>query len=229
MPAARAALLPIALLLAACASAPASSPVVARESSLPEYARPRAETLRPEDYASTDVTRYRRLTREDFRGSEPPVHIGANARSMGAYTCANIVPEGDPRVSFAMRADGTRVARLGSATFHAEMDRACSWWNPEARLDAAYILEHEQIHFALAEIAARRLTLRTREVEVVARDPRSATAEIQRAYDSLAREASRELVRESTRFDEETSFRVAPEAQRRWLRYVEQQLAELSP
>ena len=220
-----AALLLLALPSTACATPPEPGP----SSSLPEYARPRAESLRPDEYEASDVTRYRTVTREDFRASEPPVAIGADARKMGAFTCANIVPDGDPQVSFGQRADGTRIARLERAGFHAVMDRGCSWWNEEARLDPAYMLEHEQIHFALTEIHARRLSARMRDVEVVARDPQSAAAEIQGVYDRLARETSEALVRDSTRFDEETSFRFAPEAQRRWLRTVEQELVELAP
>jgi len=213
------------LFLLACASPPAPSP----GSSLPDYARPRAQTLRPEDYRATDVTRYRSVTRDDFRASRPPVELGANARNMGAFTCVNVVPDGDPNVRFSLRGDGSQVARLDRASFHAEMDRSCSWWNEQGRLDPAYVLEHEQIHFALTEIEARKLTARIREVELVARDPQSATAEIQRIYDRLAREASEALVRDNTRFDEETSFRFAPDVQQRWLTTVEQELAELTP
>ena len=185
--------------------------------------------MRLEEYAATDVTRYRDLTRSDFRAAKPPAHIGANAKHLGAYTCTNIVPDGDPNVAYAQQPDGTITARLTSATFHAEMDRGCSWWNERSRLDSAYILEHEQIHFALTEIHARRLTRRMRGVEVTARGPQAATVEIQRIYDRLAQESSQELVRDSTRFDQETSFRVAPEDQRRWLRTVGQELAELGP
>jgi hypothetical protein len=218
-------LLLTALLLPSCASPPTPS----APSSLPEYARPQAETLRPDQYTATDVTRYRAVSREDFRAERPPVAIGDNARNMGAFTCANIVPEGDPQVSLTTRSDGARVARVERAHFHAEMDRGCSWWNDAARRDPTYILEHEQIHFALTEIQARRLTEQLRALEVVVRDPRRASARIQREYDRLARESSEALVRESTRFDEETSFRFAPDAQRRWLRYVEQELAATAP
>jgi hypothetical protein len=38
------------------------------------------------------------------------------------------------------------------------MNRDCSWWNEKATMDAAYVLEHEQIHFALTELGARSLS-----------------------------------------------------------------------
>ncbi len=185
--------------------------------------------MRPEDYVATDVIRYRPVTRADFRASQPPARIAANAARMGAYTCVLILPVGDPRVKVQPQPDGSLVALLDSVRFRAEMDRSCSWWNDQTRLDPRYVLEHEQIHFALAEIQARRLTAEIRSIEIVERDPRRANQEIQRAFDRTAREATEALVRENTRFDEETSFRFVPTVQKRWLREVEQQLAELPP
>lgn len=217
-----ASLLPLSLLLACASATPPSAP-----SSLPDYARPRAQTMRRDDYAATDVTRYRQLTREDFRATRPPAAIAGNEKHMGAYTCATIVPQGDSRVVVASRPDGTRVARLDDTRFHAEMDRGCSWWNRETRLDPAYILEHEQIHFAMTEVQARRLTAQVRGLEAIARDPQRTTEELQRGYQRMAEEATQALVRDSTRFDEDTSFNFSPEVQRRWRRTVEQQLAEL--
>jgi hypothetical protein len=210
----------LSLLLAACA---AKQPLPST-TSLPDYAQPKAETMRAERYTATDTIRYRALTRDDFRGAQPPRQLGDNAKSMGAFTCASIVPEGDPRVSFHRKPDGGTVARLERATFHAEMERACSWWNAEVRLDGAYILQHEQIHFGLTEMQARRLTARMQDVEVVARSPEQATREIQQIYDQMATESSEDLVRDATSFDQETSFRYAPEAQARWMRFVEQEI-----
>jgi hypothetical protein len=222
--------LPLALLLAACASPPNSAPAPASEpDTLPEYARPHAEVLSTDAYAKGDTIRYRKLSRSDFLASKPPPRLGANASQMGAYTCAQIVPAGDSRVRFTRRTDGMLLARMDALTIRAEMDRSCSWWNDDSRLDARYMLEHEQIHFALTEIAARRLTARMHALEVVAPDPEAARAELQRRYQEMSTETSRALVAENTRFDEETSFRYAPEAQRRWWLRVERDLAELEP
>lgn len=204
------------LLLTACASGPPSS--------LPDYARPRAETMRPDEFTGTDLIPYRAVTRDDFRAARPPAHIGDDAKYMGAYTCGVIVPDGVPGARFDQRPDGSRVARLDPAGVHAAMDRECSWWNDEARLDPAYVLQHEQIHFALVEIEARKLTARLEALEVEARSPQQATRELQKSYDRMTKEAADSLVRESTRFDEETSFRHAPAVQDRWMATVEAQL-----
>jgi len=151
-------LLLLSAVLAACASPQPPAEAPSQGSSLPEFARPHAERMRPEDYVATDVIRYRPVTRADFRASQPPARIATNAARMGAYTCVHILPVGDPRVKVQPQPDGSLVARLGSVQFRAQMDRGCSWWNDETRLDPRYVLEHEQIHFALAEIQARRLT-----------------------------------------------------------------------
>jgi hypothetical protein len=222
-------LLLLSTVLAACASPQPPAEAPSQGSSLPEFARPHAQPMRAEDYSATDVIRYRQVARADFRASRPPARIATNAARMGAYTCVHILPVGDPRVKVQPQPDGSLVARLGSVRFRAQMDRGCSWWNDEARLDPSYVLQHEQIHFALAEIQARRLTAEIQSIEIVERDPRLANQEIQRAFDRAARGATEALLRENTRFDEETSFRFVPAVQKRWLREVEQQLADLPP
>jgi hypothetical protein len=203
-----------ALLLVAC-------------SALPDHARPRAELLDPAAYRATDAIRYRRISRADFRASEPPAQVAAHAKSFGAFTCASVVPEGMTRVRFEPSGEpGTWVGTLENAAFHAEMDRGCSWWNPEGTpAPAAYVLEHEQIHFALTEIAARRLTARMRAVSLRSASQPSASAELQHRYDGLLEGARDELVRTSTEFDEDTSGRYEPGRQARWLARVESELA----
>ena len=65
-----------------------------------------------------------------------------------------------PRDLGTRRPDGSVFYRSGATRlrFFAQMDRNCSWWNPgEVGLPDDYILEHEQIHFALFELEARRL------------------------------------------------------------------------
>ena len=201
-----------------------------RPGTLPDYARPRVERVRAEDYQAGDVIRYRSVTRNDFRAEAPPAHAAGTADRMGAFTCANIVPDGSPQVSFSPGPEpGSMVARLDSVRFYAVMDRDCSWWNPKAVRDPDYILQHEQIHFGLTELQARRLSAAMRDVRLVVRSPEQAAEQMQRLYDQNAQESSEQLVRDSTRYDEETSFRSAPKAQARWLEYVERELAKTAP
>ena len=56
-------------------------------------------------------------------------------------------------------------ASVGEVRVRAQMDRRCSWWNPkDLGLPQEYILEHEQIHFAICELEARRLNTTLREL-----------------------------------------------------------------
>lgn len=195
---------------------------------LPQHARPQAGIMDPAEYSASDVVRYRKLSRADFRAGAPPPSVAAHATSFGAFTCANVVPESATRVRFDPGAQpDTWVARLEGTAFHAEMDRGCSWWNPaELPVPSEYVLEHEQIHFALTEIHARRLSAALREVRMPTSSPDDAAAELQRRYDALLRAAMEDLLREATAFDEDTSFRYEPARQRRWLERVERALAE---
>ena len=181
----------------------------------------------PADYRATDTIRYRALTRADYRAAEPPAHVAAHARSFGAFTCANVVPEGMTRVLFEPTgAPGTYLARLEKTAFHAEMDRGCSWWNPQGvAIPADYVLQHEQIHFALTEIQARHLTAKLRELRLRTDSPPSATSELQGRYNEALEDATAELLRTSTAFDEDTSGRYEPGRQARWLERVEAELA----
>jgi hypothetical protein len=44
------------------------------------------------------------------------------------------------------------------------MSRQCSWWGSEDELPEEQILEHQQIHFAIDEIEARRLNARAGDI-----------------------------------------------------------------
>jgi hypothetical protein len=201
--------------------------VLAACSALPEHARPRVELMDSAAYRPLDVIRYRQISREDFRADSPPESVAEHAAASGAYTCANLVPDAETQVRVvATREPGTYLATLVEARFHAEMDRACSWWNPRGtRLPSAYVLQHEQIHFALVEIHARRLSAEVQRLRLETDSPRSAHQELQRRYDALVRAAVARLLRDNTDFDEDTSARYEPERQSRWLARVQAELA----
>jgi len=193
---------------------------------LPDHARPRAELMDPAAYRPGDAIRYRALTRADFLADEPPQQVAAHAAFFGAFTCASIVPEGMASARFEpTREAGVHIARFEGVGFHAEMDRECSWWNPTGKAPSAYVLEHEQIHFALTEIQARRLEAAMREFRLRTDDPQAAGDELGRHYNALLESARDELLRAATRFDEETSGSYEPERQARWRARVEAELA----
>ncbi len=105
------------------------------------------------------------------------------------------------------------------------MDRSCSWWNAEQTvIPADYVLQHEQIHFALTEIHARKINEEITKLRMRA-SSREHAPSVARAHVQLILEAAaRELLAESRRFDEQSSTRMDKEAQARWQLAVEARL-----
>jgi hypothetical protein len=230
---------PVALvsLLLALSSASCSAPGLQAGDALPSYAAPKARRSGGAQELGSDVIRYRRLTREDFRGSEPPPEFAPQRDRIGAATCAYLAPR--PEMSIALVA----VASNGAVTsyqaspegvgFRALMNRDCSWWNAEqTRIPPDYVLEHEQIHFALLEIHARRLDARAGELAQAATASSSDPDEaIRLAHAKLEAELSKALAKAMQRqreFDEDTSMGFRPDRQAVWLERVRAELVQTS-
>ena len=110
----------------------------------------------------------------------------------------------------------------------------CSWLNPlvsEEKLE--YVLEHEQIHFALMEIAAIKLTREAKEETknfmAIQSTYKNAQDEISAKIRDLVRSANEAVLKKHTAFDEDTSLYFDPESQRRWLERVEDELLKSTP
>lgn len=203
-------------------------------SRLPEAAAPKlAGVFDSASVDSSDVTRYRLLTREDFKSTAPPPEFAAIADRVGAATCTQVSTSPDTRVVVTEHrtAKGTSEfrARVVTLSFFAVMNRNCSWWNDErAAFSPGYVLEHEQIHFALTEIIARRLNAQAAEdlanLQFSAKTRREAFERAQDAITERLREGSEVMLAENRDFDEETSMGHQPRLQRKWLTRVDQEL-----
>lgn len=181
----------------------------------------------------SDVISYRALVRSDFQGKQPPPAFAPYVESLGAATCAQILSTPDTQLVAqpSKGPDGRVVYRTKPVhlQFHAQMDRNCSWWNPsDVGLPEDYILEHEQIHFALFELEARRLNRLIPELEqhlhATAKSPRAA---IQIAQQQLNRELEARMqgiLARSRAFDEDTSMGHSPEQQKVWWNRVHAEL-----
>ncbi len=204
-------------------------------STLPEYAAPRGGIIDPSEVDRSDTIRYRELSRDDFRAEHPPAHLAEHANKLGALTCAHVVttPETGYQIQEQQAVDGSSTFRgkLTRLAFVAEMDRKCSWWNASQQTASeTYVLQHEQIHFALAELAARRQNEEAkrlvREFEVVADSADEAKALIEQKVTSMAEEAMEDLLEENEDFDEETSLKHDPTKQQVWFDRVTRELAK---
>jgi len=179
------------------------------------------------------VIPYRTLTRDDFRATHPPPDAREHAQAMGAATCALVLPASEIQIAGkpVQGADG-RVLYRGSIrglAFRAVMDRSCSWWNAAARSPPpAYVLEHEQIHFALAELAARGLNARAAALmegfHFESPDPGALAPTARRYVEGEIRQAMQDLVERNAAFDRDTSLRYEPEKQAAWRQRVEAEL-----
>ena len=197
-------------------------------SGLPNYAAPKISVLSDEDLDMSDVITYRKLSRADFRGTEPPTNFDER---MAAVTCVYTQPIVDKQaidIRPATSAGGDQAydVTFKNLKYRALMNRNCSWWNPNNVSNAEdYVLEHEQIHFALFEIAAREWSeLPPLRIRVKADSSVAMKREMQAQFEDLLQQRLAVLLEQNRRFDEETSLGHDPAKQREWLESVRSRL-----
>jgi hypothetical protein len=181
-----------------------------------------------------DWIRYRDLERSDFKRKDAPGQTKQGEYELGAFTCAYIKTGTDVKIDLVKTTEPSGEehveGRLQNLGFVAYMDRECSWWNP-TNDDVPYTLEHEQIHFAISEIAARRLNREAarlmKELHVTGDTQKEVVSEIQGEVKALLDKYNEGAIDRNTEFDEETSAGKFPERQRKWRDRVERELSEL--
>jgi hypothetical protein len=201
---------------------------------LPDYARPQFYV--PENGAaiSRDSFTYRTLTIEDFRARDLPSAYSRHHHRINAHSCISIRPAKGMQAQISTGAyDGHLffMGRLLQVRFEAVFVPGCSWWRPDIPEEQqAYVLQHEQIHFALAELAARRLTREARkelaDYLAVGDSQEAVKEELSDKIQAMARDAMEASFEEHMDFDEETSLTYDPDAQRRWMEEVARRLAQ---
>jgi hypothetical protein len=204
---------------------------------LPEYARPHITEIDSKQKGLKEGIIYRQLTVDDFQALELPTNIEPHAKNIGAHTCSRIRVANESKFTITRGYLNQQIHYFGSIkyiAFEAVMDPECSWLNPNlSREKLEYVLEHEQIHFALMEIAARKLTQKARieaknfiAIQSTYEDTRK---EISAKIRDMVQIANQAVLKEHTSFDEDTSLYFDPESQRRWLDWVEEQLFKTTP
>ena len=159
-------------------------------------------------------------------GANPPVGEGGERRGGFNIVYRRATSQGDDARLGRVR------ARVHNLAFTAFMDRDCSWWNPQhTGLPHEYILEHEQIHFALFEIAARRLNQQAARIqermEAVSRTQEEAIEELQRRLVAELQAAFEQAKLRSNDLDRQTSFAYRRQRQQWWYRQVNEGLSRL--
>ena len=199
-------------------------------------AQTRRRAFDPSLVESGDLIPYRALTRDDFRAAELPDEVADTHGQLGAATCVFLTTHPDLFIRATSQGDDARQgrvrARVHNLAFTAFMDRDCSWWNPrDTGLPYEYILEHEQIHFALFEIAARRLNQQAARIqermEAVSRTQEEAIEELRQRLDAELQAAFDQVMLRSNDLDHQTSGAYRRERQQWWYRQVDEELSRL--
>jgi hypothetical protein len=210
----------VSLLVLACSTLPAPA--------APQDGRPSAGV------GDEDLIRYRILHRADFKGRVPPAGtITRGEYELAATTCVDV--RADPPVSVQVVSitgpggDTRYEGRIRHAQFRAFMDRACSWWNPNSR-NAEYTLQHEQIHFAIVEVATRRLNEAARhlvsQLRVTADTHQDAVRAVRTRVEALFDEHDAAARRRERDFDADTSLGRNDQRQQEWWRRIERELRD---
>ncbi len=200
-------------------------------SSLPDYASPYVGIEAGEGNWNEGIS-YRQLELSDFRAQVLSKEFRAYADKLNAHTRVIIRPKKTSTSTVTATQTLDRIVYHGSMeslAFEALMIPEFSWCNPKIAPEKMdYVLQHEQIHFALMEIKAREMT---REVE---RDSSffsvfgSSSQEVQKLLGNKVTEYINRnidsVVAEHTVFDEETSLYHDPEVQQQWYAEVTEKL-----
>ncbi len=106
-----------------------------------------------------------------------------------------------------------------SATVAPTFNPAASWVR-NAKAATPALLRHEQLHFDLTEVYARRLRQKLRDAHLDCQ-------KLQPAFDRLTHAVYNEWAREENRYDGETAHGLNAAKQALWDRQIQQQLADL--
>jgi len=204
---------------------------------LPDYARPRmvqAENLQQTRLAGFT---YRELTTDDFRAASQSEPMAGHAERINAHAATQIRLTADSRfriTSGELYGQSYFFGRIERMGFEAVMLPDRSWWNPKIPANLrGYVLQHEQIHFALTELTARQLTGDSQkwaaEVLVIQPTPQEVRTELARQIRDRINAAMEASLKRQAQFDEDTSLFFNPRRQQWWSWTVEDELKQTGP
>jgi len=201
---------------------------------LPEYARPQFRPVAEGAIAPQNAFTYRQLTPEDFQAPSLPEDVQHYNHSIQARSCISLRPARHTTIKISRGNIGNMqiyTGRYVDIFFNAIFNPDCSWWNPQIpSKHKGYILEHEQIHFALTELSAHRLNRLHRryllDYIAVGNTALEVRDELVDEVKKVVQQGMQKDLQMHTRFDEETSMFYDQEKQREWLRRINRQLQE---
>ena len=204
---------------------------------LPEYARPRM--VQADDLQQTRAAGipYRELTPDDFRAASLSEHMADHAERINAHAATQIrltTDSGFRITSGDLYGQSYFFGRIERIGFEAVMLPDRSWWNPKMPANMrGYVLQHEQIHFALTELAARQLTGDSQkwaaDVLVIQPTPQEVRAELARQIKDRINAAMEANLKRQAEFDNDTSLFFNPRRQQWWSWTLEDELKQTGP
>jgi len=206
--------------------------VVAGCAQLPEYAKPYIVEVESQPGPRKQGFTYRQLTVDDFQAPSLPENLEPHAQNIAAHACCRIQTTGDARFKITRGYLNQQAHYFGSiehVAFEAIMMPDCSWLNPDvSEKELDYVLQHEQIHFALMEIAARKLNRESQQeaktfIAIQSTYP-AVRDEIAEKINGMVRSANEEVLEDHMAFDKATSLFHDPASQQQWLERVQRRL-----
>ncbi len=171
-----------------------------------------------------DGVLYRELTPDDFGAAKPPRHSARRNEHRAAYLCGAIAGPANLEIEITEQSGLYEVVILDPA-YRARVNPRCSWLDPDLGFQARrYALEHEQVHFGLLELEARRVNRDIRALRLSISTVEEAQPGAQASVNRLLDAASSRYLERSRRFDAEASHPSKQAAQTRWRDRVEAQL-----
>lgn len=167
----------------------------------------------------------RKLTKADFRGRVPATVSSASMSAISidaAWECEGGALVSSVRATFEPSRSWWRTAQGGVWGGAGERMNS-SQAQQEARRNSlqrdSQLLEHEQLHFDIAEATARKIAARFAEFKAACATP-GGTDPIQQ----MVAQADREMQEEQQRYDRETAHGIDARAQDQWTRRVRKAL-----
>ena len=192
-------------------------------SSLPSYALLTPVSVHPPAVDLADAIRYQSLERSDFRASSPGADIEEHAAEFAAVLSLYILPDSTSPEDKFIGSESTGVVYALFAVdlkYSAYVDRQNSWWNDAAANEPSATLEHEHIHFALAEILARELSKSLEGFMSRGKTQTEASNKLERAFEAIYQKHVTDYQARNRQFDEDTSGEFDPDRQRQWWEQV---------
>lgn len=199
---------------------------------LPDYAQPQL-SIGGDGNKWSELIPYRDLAVTDFKATSLSGALKGHSYKLQAHTRVVVRVSEDTELSiYSTQAFNKILYRGGVQTllFEALMIPEESWWSPTIHPKKAdYVLQHEQIHFAIMEKLTQKMNREVKEDSsrfvCYGETKQEVKAQLGQKISDYITENLTVVLAEHTAFDKETSLQYNPETQQHWYDKVAAQLS----